>query len=908
MTLIRKWKIASLLVLAVIGAQWPTRSHAQATAKDIPLDCGLTVEAREKVRDLWVQLRGGLRASAANPVNYTQVIYDMQIQTDSLLTMATQCNDTWLLDELSSYYLLAQQSNIRTAGKLIQDSQGHWQWPETFGTEETLNSSQFVAALADLYRTLISRPKSLRTANMQAFITSYHPILKSHVVRWTSTDRSMWIWAACGIPSGATERLAYSFSEFVVRRKRKCGPEDYSNPEAGAIAAPLQCLRHQFSSPLYCNAMQEIELFVAQAGADFVSADDSQNEFTKLTSTERTQIATYVRDAMALWESRLVATSINTTRCGAVPGYLVDPDGMKDHPTYGGAHWTGTSPDVPTAWDISHGRRFVRFLDTMYRNSSLSQPTIAESQIRAGLANMVACKIWASDNSLRFTSFMDGSNPGITLSSTFYPPWSMSESYMGGGFASWARSNSLLTGVNTAILNALNTDGDATNCTPPALPTGSPHTLPYCFNAFDAMNFRASLAVQPATTRAWHTPGDWNGDGRADIFIHNELSSGTDAGKSTLFLSNSSGFTTVSHPTTPGYDSALWKVAGVADFNGDGRTDLLIHARSAGHPDNGKSLLYRTDASGGYSTVAYPTTPGWDATVWESFVADFTGDGRADLLLHGKLVGSPYYGQSFLHVFNADGTHSVRSGSGVPSWSSPWQARGIADFNGDGKADVLLHAEQTGHADNGKSKLHLTTDSGYLTVLHPVAPGFDSATYDVKGTGDFDGDGRADLFLHGKSGTTESGKTWIYLFDEDGNTRVVSHPAAPGFDGQLFAVRGIADFDGDGRSDIMIHGEQSGSPYDGKTYLFLFDAGAATHRTVAHPVTPGWDAAQFDAGSPADWNGDGRADLAIHGKASGSYSGTTYIYQFAADGSSSIVTGTGAPSFVTPPWKMPAGT
>src|SRR5262249_24086681 len=160
-------------------------------AKDIPLDCGLTVGARERVRELWVQLRDGLRASAANPANYPNVIYDMQIQTDSLLTMAAQCNDAWLLDELSSYYFLAQKPNIRTAGKLIQDCQGYWQWPGSWGTEEVLDSSQFVAGLADLYRVLLRRPKSLRTANMQAFVQAYQPILKSHITRWTSNQLSM---------------------------------------------------------------------------------------------------------------------------------------------------------------------------------------------------------------------------------------------------------------------------------------------------------------------------------------------------------------------------------------------------------------------------------------------------------------------------------------------------------------------------------------------------------------------------------------------------------------------------------------------------------------------------------------------------------------------------------------------
>jgi hypothetical protein len=247
---------------------------------------------------------------------------------------------------------------------------------------------------------------------------------------------------------GATELQAYPFDDFVRRRRNNCGPEDFAViPITQAQGA---CLRHQYSSRLYCNALLEIELFVAQAGADYVSADDSQTEFAKLTADERTRIADYVRSSVALWESRIVPQTISNSRCGTVTGYLVDPDGMKDHPTYSGSHWTSTNPNVATAWDLSHARRFVRFLDTMYRNVSLSQPTIPQAQIRAGLANMLACKVWAADNSLRFANFIDGSNPGITLSGTYYAPWSMSHSYMGGGFAAWARDNAMLSSVNTS--------------------------------------------------------------------------------------------------------------------------------------------------------------------------------------------------------------------------------------------------------------------------------------------------------------------------------------------------------------------------------------------------------------------------------------------------------------------------
>jgi hypothetical protein len=261
-----------------------------------------------------------------------------------------------------------------------------------------------------------------------------------------------------------------------------------------------------------------------------------------------------------------------------------------------------------------------------------------------------------------------------------------------------------------------------------------------------------------------------------------------------------------------------------------------------------------------------------------------------------------------LLAFRADGTYTSRSGAQMPTWVAPWKVRGVADFNGDGKADVLLHAEQAGNAADGQTVLHLFTSDSYVTVSSPATPGFSASLYEVKGTGDFNGDGRADLFVHGRSGTAVDGQTLLYLFDADGSAHPpVGSPNMPGFDGQVFAVRGIADFDGDGRSDIMIHREEPGSPEDGKTYLYLFDGDATSYRTVAYPTTPAWNATVFKALPIVDWDGDGRADLIIHGTASGAYSGQTIVYLSEGDGSFSVLSGSAAPSFASPPWTVYPG-
>ncbi len=217
-----------------------------------------------------------------------------------------------------------------------------------------------------------------------------------------------------------------------------------------------------------------------------------------------------------------------------------------------------------------------------------------------------------------------------------------------------------------------------------------------------------------------------------------------------------------------------------------------------------------------------------------------------------------------------------------------------ADYDGDGKTDIAVFRDTVAGAGNS-AYFYITrsVDNSFVPVQF-------GATGDVPVTGDWDGDGKADLAVY-RDGSLTGGQSFFYY-------RPSSQPTV-NFNTIPLGVTGdkplVGDFDGDGRIDPAVFRASSA------TWIILkssinqitqttfglstdipapadFDGDGITNLAVFRPSNGFWyiarptgnpaqnfEAVQFGANGdrpvPADYDGDGRADVAVFRPANGSW-------------------------------------
>src|SRR5439155_897357 len=120
-----------------------------------------------------------------------------------------------------------------------------------------------------------------------------------------------------------------------------------------------------------------------------------------------------------------------------------------------------------------------------------------------------------------------------------------------------------------------------------------------------------------------------------------------------------------------------------ADFGGDGRSDILWRNQGTGenylYPMNGTTIL---PSEGYLRTVA-------DLAWHIAGVGDFDGDGKADILWRNTSTG-----QNYIYLMN--GITIGAEGYLRSVADQNWQVAGIGDFDGDGRDDILWRNSVSG--------------------------------------------------------------------------------------------------------------------------------------------------------------------------------------------------------------------
>jgi len=177
---------------------------------------------------------------------------------------------------------------------------------------------------------------------------------------------------------------------------------------------------------------------------------------------------------------------------------------------------------------------------------------------------------------------------------------------------------------------------------------------------------------------------DVNGDGHPDLLWEN-----TRTGQLVFWLMGGANGTSVQDYGAPfaTVSDTHWHVVSLADFNGDGHPDLLWENSATG-----QLVVWYLN---GTSVVTYGAPFAAVAnTAWQvAGAADFDGDGQTDLLWENSQTGDVLV----WNMGGADGT-TVRSYGSlfatVPN--TAWHIVGTGDSDGDGHADLLWQNVQTG--------------------------------------------------------------------------------------------------------------------------------------------------------------------------------------------------------------------
>jgi hypothetical protein len=223
----------------------------------------------------------------------------------------------------------------------------------------------------------------------------------------------------------------------------------------------------------------------------------------------------------------------------------------------------------------------------------------------------------------------------------------------------------------------------------------------------------------------------------------------------------------------------------------------------------------------------------------QSFVGDFNGDGRADLLFAWMDSSGTFHD-----------TVALSNGSGFQP-PSDWllnQGQGaqifVGDFNGDGKADLLF--SWTDSSGTFHNSVALSDGSSFRDATDWLLNQGQGAQIFV---GDFNGDGKADLLF---SWMDSSGTFHNSVALSDGSS---FHPATDWLLNQGQGAKiSVGDFNGDGKADLLFSWMDSSGTFHNSVAL----SNGGSFRDATDWLLNQGQGAQISVG---DFNGDGKADL-----------------------------------------------
>jgi hypothetical protein len=209
-----------------------------------------------------------------------------------------------------------------------------------------------------------------------------------------------------------------------------------------------------------------------------------------------------------------------------------------------------------------------------------------------------------------------------------------------------------------------------------------------------------------------------------------------------------------------GYTAAqadlTWRVDGVGDLNGDGKSDIVWRKTGAGVD---KGAVYSWTMNGtGISSARYLDRLSED---WEVIaLGDFDADGQSDVLCRNLNPAAIDAGKLYLWKM-VGGIAFPGSGFTAAQADLGWRIDGVGDLNDDGMNDIVWRKVGAG-VDLGALFLWLMNGTQLLGARYLDPIGED---WQIQGLGDFNADGKTDLLWRNQGAGGDSGKLFIWMMD-----------------------------------------------------------------------------------------------------------------------------------------------
>ena len=266
-----------------------------------------------------------------------------------------------------------------------------------------------------------------------------------------------------------------------------------------------------------------------------------------------------------------------------------------------------------------------------------------------------------------------------------------------------------------------------------------------------------SLTTRMLTSCWRQTGGNINGDGRADLYwiqqtvvvpgcpIYDVAADGSGPNGRRVDRGQRRPVNVCSKGCPETVRSSAFLRADAADFNGDGFTDLVWNSTQGCVP-----LIWMGKGDGTFVQTAVGT-PSPNGATGNAYIADFNGDGQSDFLWDnvdgfGRSAG----GSRELWLSAGDGTFIMNTNPGGLNGNLAGYSPIVADFNGDGIADILWTSSDTlGRSTGAACILWLGKGDGTFTIISNfmTVPLVGYVPY----VGDFNGDGKADVLWDSRS-------------------------------------------------------------------------------------------------------------------------------------------------------------